>query len=934
MKKGLFFSFIFFVFITLNISFAECQHTFEIEDLQYGVHNTKCTKCGLKEVHNPSGKWTYDDLGENHIFKCDVAGCLYEYNDSHIGGNHENNGKCSVCGAIYQTHGLDVENIKTDDTYHWYKCSYKDCDFVYEKEEHLETIYVESDLTYHWYRCVLTDCPYRFESQKHYGGSSNNGYCEYELCNKLYVAKLQINEYEYAEYKVGDKDTLVAKFIPEGIEIPESKEGYKWKSSMPNVVKIDNDGNIETLREGIAVVSVTYGEYEASCVVVGGDLSFEVKPTEYTLEVNEQAEGEINVTYKEKNKTININEYVDFSAFRWDKDILKVNIKKGSENKILFKAINASEDPVEVNIWLNNKLECIKDKIEESLKKNIVKYSKEELEYLKQKIDNKEKTYSETELNEFDKKIQYEEIDIQKELYRIKKVIKIIIYISVPEQTLSPSISTSPSEGTNTNGGTSSPNTSGSTNSGGTSSPSTSGSTSSGGTSSPSTSGSTSSGGTSSPSTSGGTSPGVTPSPTPSSSGSTNIEGPSHSPEAPVDGNSGAVVNRRHVCSYGEYFPDPENPESGHLKRCYYTECEYYTKGIAGTKAEHRYKHNDDKDVDMCIICYYEKGSGQTEPQKIHSRDFGIDILQSQFFVVKDETTEIDVIITGVEKDLAIQYGSVYDNNLKWTDGRKDNNCITLKWDVKDEYAREAFDIKFEKRDDERIITVELKDGYMQPTRTEMDVTVENNFGEKRLETIELIKEAPERAQFVLRFTSDVFNSIKVGETKDITIYCKSLYGYGKSDRQEVQDYYNSKNLVKYEDIQVTWESSGGITASGASTPDSKGYIKGQVTGVSTSGNEVAQLIITATAKYENEDLVDEIERELKRGIYVYELDSTSTSGGSYGGSSGGGSGNSSGNNGGGNSSSKGNALPVAAVSVGLLAIAGVGLAVNKMTKR
>lgn len=910
MKNKLFVIFIFFICLMLDFSFAECQHVFEVEEIQYGQHNVKCTKCGFNEMHSPDNKWTYDDLGENHIFRCDVKGCEYEYTDKHFGGNHGNNGKCSICGAIYQTHGLDVENIKTDDVYHWYECSYKDCDFSFEKEEHLETIYVESDLTYHWYRCILTDCPYRFESQKHYGGNSNEGYCEYELCNKLYVAKLQINEYEYAEYKVGDKDTLIAKFIPEGIEIPESKEGYKWKSSMPNVVKIDNNGNIEALREGISVISVTYGEYKASCVIVVGDLSFEVKPTEYTLEVNEQAEGEINVTYKEKNKTININEFVDFSDFKWDKDILKVSIKRGNENKILFKAINASQDPIEINIWLDNKLECIKNKIEETLEKDSIKYTKEELEYLKQKIDNKDKEYSDTELIKFEEKIKNEEVDIQEELYRIKKVIKITIYINIPEQSPNPTGDVGPSPSTTTT-----PSPSGNTNpnpSGGSTDPNPSGST------------------TTEPSQN----PSQDTSPTPSQS--TVIEGPSHSPEAPSNEGSGAVVNRRHVCNVQEYFPYPDAPESGHLKRCYYPECEYYKDGIPGTKAEHRYKHNEDKDVDMCIICYYEKGSGQTEPQKIHSRDFGIDILQSQYFVIKDEITEIDIIITGVEKDLAIQYGSVYDKNLKWTDGRKDNNCVTLKWDVKDEYAREAFDVKFEKRDDERIITVELKDGYMQPARTEMDITVENNFGEKRLETIELIKEAPERAQFVLRFTSDVFNSIKLGETKDITVYCKSLYGYGKTDRQEVQDYYNSKDLVKYEDIQVTWETTGGITASGASTPDSEGYIKGKVTGVSTSEGEVAQLIITATAKYENEDLVDEIERELKRGINVYELDSTSTSGGAYGNSNGGGNGNSSGNNGGSNnsSSSKGNALPVAAVSIGILAIAGVGLAVNKMTKR
>ncbi len=852
MKNKLFFGFIFSICMMFSFSFAECQHS---------------------------------------------------------GGNHENGGVCEVCGEIYQTHGLDVENINVDDTYHWYKCSYKDCDYVFEKEEHQKTAYVESDSTYHWYRCKLTDCPYKFEIQKHYGGNTNDGYCEFKLCNKLYVAKLQINEYEYLEYKVGDKDKLTATFVPEDVEI---EGGYKWKSSMPNVVTIDDEGNVETLRDGIAVISVTYGTYSAKCVVVVGDLAFSVEPDEYKLHVNEQGTGKINVTHKEKGKDVNINQYVDFDAFKWDKDILKVSIKKEDENEISFRAINESSDVINVDIWLNNKLRIIEEKVEKSLMLSTTLYSKDELQYLKQQVENEDKEFSDEELTEFEDGIKEDRIKVKDEIYKVKKYVKIMIYI-IPSETSvvqSPTQSSgqqpvqspqqpvqSPQQPVQSPIQISSPN--------------------------PETSPEQS------PDKSPTKSPGQSPSPEPASSPKKEevIEGPGHEPAGPVNGQGAGSVNRRHVCNTDGYFPDPEDPESGHLRRCYYPECEYYKEGIPGTKAEHRWKYNNDKEVNMCIICYYEQGSGMTEPQKIHSRDFGIDVLQSQFFVIKDEETEVDVIITGVEDDLAIRYGSVYDNDLKWTEGRKDNNCITLKWNIKDEYAREAFDVNFEKRDDERIITVELKEGYIQPTRTEVDITVENNFGEKRLETIELIKEAPERAQFILRFTGDIINSIEAGETKEITVLCKSQYGYGNADRKEVQEYYESKNLVDYEDIQLTWEGIGGITASGASSPDSNGFAKGQVTGVSVTDGQSAELIITATAKYENEDLIDEVERELKRGIYVYERNSSSSSGQQS--SSGGG-----GNQPTGGSSKKSSALPIAAVSMGLLAIGGVAFAVNSMTKR
>lgn len=841
----------------------------------------------------------------------------------HSGGNHENGGVCEVCGEIYQTHGLDVENINIDDDYHWYKCSYNGCGHVYDKVEHTKTMYVNSDLTYHWYRCKLTDCPYKFESQKHYGGNDNDGYCEFKLCNKLYVAKLQINEYEYLEYKVGDKDKLTAIFVPEDVEVPKIESGYKWKSSMTNVVTIDDEGNIEALKDGVATISVTYGTYSAKCVIVVGDLEFSVEPDEYKLHVNEQGTGKIDVTHKEKGKDVNINQYVDFDAFKWDKDILKVNIKKEKENEILFRAINESSDVINVDIWLNNKLRIIEEKVEKSLMLSTTLYSKDELQYLKQQVENEDKEFSDEELTEFEDGIKEDKIKVKDEIYKVKKYVKVMIYI-IPSET---SVAQSPTQSSGQQPGQSPTQSSGQQP---VQSPIQ--------TFSPNPEISPEQ----SPDKNPTKSPGQSPSPEPVSSPKKEevVEGPGHEPVEPVEDQETGTVNRRHVCNTDGYFPDPEDPESGHLRRCYYPECEYYKKGIPGTKAEHRWKYNSDKEVNMCIICYYEQGSGMTEPQKIHSRDFGIDVLQSQFFVIKDEETEVDVIITGVEDDLAIRYGSVYDNDLKWTEGRKDNNCITLKWDIKDEYAREAFDVNFEKRDDERIITVELKEGYIQPTRTEVDITVENNFGEKRLETIELIKEAPERAQFILRFTGDIINSIEVGETKEITVLCKSQYGYGNADRKEVQEYYESKDLVDYEDIQLTWEGTGGITASGASSPDSDGFAKGQVTGVSVTDGQSAELIITATAKYENEDLIDEVERELKRGIYVYENSSSSSSGqqsssGSSGSqSTGGSSQKSSGSQPTGGSSQKSSALPIAAVSMGLLAIGGVAFAVNSMTKR
>lgn len=844
-KSKLLFLIIFSICFLWSFSFAECQHVFNIvEEESTGKHHRECTICNYKDnssSHGIKSEWDFDDEGMYHFYGCIVKDCGYQYNKGeHLGGNHNNSGTCSMCKAIYQTHELNAENVQYDNSYHWYTCSYNDCDYEYDKEFHEETEYVDGDLEYHWYRCKELDCKYKFNKGKHYGGSSNKGYCAFDLCEKLYVAKLVIDEYEYREYNVGDTDKLVASIIPEGIEVPEAE--YKWSSSMPNVVSIDKTGNIEALREGISVIYCTYGKYVSRCVIVVGDLTLSVNPVIHNIYPNEIGTSEINVTYKKNKKDVNINEYVDFNAFKWEKNGIKADIKNVDENKVNFIGINESEISIIFHMWLDNRIHVLENKIEKTfvfdkiLDKNenleeVIELNKQELKNLKQEINKITENIDENKSNKKILNIKQKMLDIyekinddgvykEDELEELKKLLielwgslleyrrEVIVNVLKIEQ---PEESSEPTDD-----------------------------------------------------------PEETPIKTPEISEPPKTEGPIHTPEIGVSPSSGQnVVNRRHVCSYQNYFPNPKNPEKGHLKRCYYPSCEFYEKGIEGSESDHKYKYNSSKKVNMCIICYYEQGSGITEPEIQHSRDFGIDVLQSQYILVENKTTEVKVIITGVESDLKIYYGPV-NGTIKSTEGRDDENSPKLTWDVKDEYLKEALDITFKKSEDDRIMEIKIKEGYTKSSRSEIDLILENNFGEKRIETIEVIKEAPERAQLIFRW-SDITRSLKVGETKEIKCIVKNLYGYGMTDNEEIRKYYESKNLPKYEDIKIKWESTGGIKViSGDTTPDGEGYVRAQISGVSEGEGIV---IAKISAKYENGDIIDIVDdRTEEQGIKVYKV--------------------------------------------------------------
>lgn len=864
-NKSLIFILIFSLFLFTTISFAECNHEFEIVEIDdKGSHNRLCKNCGYEDnpnVHILEKSWSFDDSGEYHFNKCKAKDCEYEYNKGeHINGSHNNGGECSICRGIYQTHELNAEKVQSDDLYHWYTCSYSSCDYVYDKDLHEETKFVNSDLDYHWYRCKVMDCSHKFKKAKHYGGNNNKGYCSFEVCNRLYLARLEIDEYAYREYKVGDKDTLTANIIPEDIEVPEAE--YKWSSSMPDVVKIDKEGNIEVLREGIAIVYCTYGKFSARCVISVGELDISIEPNVHDLYPNEIGTSEINVTYKNKNKDININDYVDFKAFIWEKDGLKADIKSKEDNKVSFIATNESVIPVKFYMWLDNRINILEEKLVENFEfdgsevelvednlVNLKKDIKKVIEKIDEDTANKKTITIKESLEKINEKIKDKGDYEEEELLELKALLiklwgklleyrkDIVINILKNEE---PVESPGQEEPVKSPGEDKDPEKSPEPED-------------------------------EKPEKSPGDDE-EEPKKSPEDDKPV-VEGPIHAPEPGVGGGgAGNVFNRRHFCSFQNFLPIQNDPEAGHMRRCSVPSCEFYKNGLVGSEQPHEYRYNEEENIDQCTSCQYKKGTLATEPEIKHSRDFGIDVLQSQYILAKDKTTEVKVIITGVEKDVEIKYGPI-NGTLKSTGGRDEGNAVTLRWDVKDEYLKKALDIDFEKREDERILKIKMKDGYEQSSRSEIDLWLENQHGEKRPENIEVIKQAPDATHLITRWAINI-PTLNVGETKEIKLIAINENGFGMS-HEEIIEYYKSKNLPKYEDIKIEWASTGGIKVTPIdTTPDSEGYVRAQITATAEGEGIV---IAKTTGKYENGDIIINAEMKDEYKIKIYKAKETET---------------------------------------------------------
>jgi len=113
---------------------------------------------------------------EEHTWICENEDCDYSIQENHIGGSHENQGRCQVCGYQYQKHKM--------------------------AEEPKYYIDQSNDMkTYHWkyYPCVCEGCTYQYNTarEKHSGGEQcdSEGKCQY--CNIAYIKHGRAGYVEY-----------------------------------------------------------------------------------------------------------------------------------------------------------------------------------------------------------------------------------------------------------------------------------------------------------------------------------------------------------------------------------------------------------------------------------------------------------------------------------------------------------------------------------------------------------------------------------------------------------------------------------------------------------------------------------------------------------------------------------------------------------------
>lgn len=118
------------------------------EDHKGGTHENggKCTVCEYQyQAHNASeevAEYEITETGHTPKYKCTYEGCEGTHlgeEEAHKGGNHENDGICTVCGEKYQTHGKseEIKEYQPTENGHKpiYECTHPDCDETYEGEE-------------------------------------------------------------------------------------------------------------------------------------------------------------------------------------------------------------------------------------------------------------------------------------------------------------------------------------------------------------------------------------------------------------------------------------------------------------------------------------------------------------------------------------------------------------------------------------------------------------------------------------------------------------------------------------------------------------------------------------------------------------------------------------------------------------------------------
>ena len=226
---------------------ANCSET-EIgvaEEHKGATHqNGECIVCGkLYEEHKRSDVVArYEKTLDEHtpLYACAITGCEETYRgttEEHKGGNHQD-GKCSICKELYQTHTIikiPIDYNKNDETHTpIYKCSYDECTVTEygTPEKHIVSTWVDNENGTHSGECTIceqeltkghdydqngecTKCNATKECEHVYEMKSNHiqHWEECTKCNQVKEATLEIHKKE----KIDENgDTISATFQDNG----------------------------------------------------------------------------------------------------------------------------------------------------------------------------------------------------------------------------------------------------------------------------------------------------------------------------------------------------------------------------------------------------------------------------------------------------------------------------------------------------------------------------------------------------------------------------------------------------------------------------------------------------------------------------------------------------------------------------------------------
>ena len=177
---------------TCSVSSCTATYPGSIEQHLGGTHENggKCTVCNLPyQTHTQSNTISkYDTTQTTHtpIYTCSVSGCTSTYTASteqHLGGTHENGGECTVCNLPYQTHTQSntISKYNTTQTTHTpiYTCSFSGCTSTYTGSANQHELYNWIDNKNGTHSSSCTLCNYKVTQEHNY----KDGKCI--TCNSL-----------------------------------------------------------------------------------------------------------------------------------------------------------------------------------------------------------------------------------------------------------------------------------------------------------------------------------------------------------------------------------------------------------------------------------------------------------------------------------------------------------------------------------------------------------------------------------------------------------------------------------------------------------------------------------------------------------------------------------------------------------------------------